>query len=1059
MTSTYIAYKQYLDQYRKEYGHQTIILYQVGNFYEIYSADDAYFNLKEITDVLNIMMTRKNKSKPLSENNPNLAGIPVHASAKYIRILLNNGYTIVQVGHCEKNDEGAKTLGSASPRRVEEIYSPGTRIDVAPNECNYLLVAYIEEYPANPKYKINSGESKKKVNGTKSTSPVNGTKSTSPLLRSIGISLIDISTGKTYVAECGDTLDDKELAFDDFYYFINMYSIKEIVLISVEPLLMSYKDIISRLSITHIYTHNLLGTLSTEFLKCPYQQQCLKKVYTDYGLLTPHEYLNLETMPFASISFVYMLDFCYRHNSQLLNNLPSPTILYKKLEHCNIAYNAAKQLEMSHLCQILNKCKTAIGRRHFNYRMYRPLISSEDITDRYELVEYFISIYTNPILHKKFISYMENIYDIERLSRSISMNKLTPIGIANLLDTALSIRKICKLLSEYQFSEVKDVRKLCKYIESQINISKIKMATTTHIEKDNDDDADDNIATSYNIQTHIFNTGVNAKLDTFTNDIIGLSKLFEQLAISLQPSNESKSGFYKIEYNDKNGYTLSLTKTKYKKIQTATYSKQIPAFIKLEYNPLISTTSNKSTYIIKPNKFIYKSNNSGNIYTLNCDELDELNSKISMARQLLNREIEAEYMRFINGLKEYLKLFSNMTEYIAEIDWFYSCAKTAVDYKYYRPNIYDSKNNASFINADEVRHPIIERILTDEPYIHNSIQLGFYLNDIDDTNYMDNLNNTYQFDVPPPYHEHNKINNATTENATTENATYGMLLYGVNSSGKSSLSKAIALVIIMAQCGMYVPAKLSYYPYHDIFTRIPSGDNIIKGQSTFIVEISELSNILRRANKNSLVIGDEVASGTEHISALSIVGAGINKLCELGATFIFATHLHELPNISAVYKLIEAGHIGVYHMHVEFDAAHDCLIYHRDLRKGSGTSLYGLEVCKSFIADKSFIHISTEIQNELLKKNNLCKQKKSSYNKNLYVDICMSCGKAANEVHHIELQKYADINGFIGNKHKNSRHNLMAICDYCHDNIHSGKIHINGYKRTTKGIRLNIITA
>src|SRR3990170_6803133 len=116
-----------------------------------------------------------------------------------------------------------------------------------------------------------------------------------------------------------------------------------------------------------------------------------------------------------------------------------------------------------------------------------------------------------------------------------------------------------------------------------------------------------------------------------------------------------------------------------------------------------------------------------------------------------------------------------------------------------------------------------------------------------------------------------------------------MLVYGVNSCGKSSLMKAIGIAVVMAQAGMYVPAQsFDYKPYKFILTRILGNDNLFKGLSSFAVEMAELRSILKRANKNSLVLGDEICHGTETVSAVSIVASAILHLSDRNSSFIFA---------------------------------------------------------------------------------------------------------------------------------------------------------------------------
>ena len=131
-----------------------------------------------------------------------------------------------------------------------------------------------------------------------------------------------------------------------------------------------------------------------------------------------------------------------------------------------------------------------------------------------------------------------------------------------------------------------------------------------------------------------------------------------------------------------------------------------------------------------------------------------------------------------------------------------------------------------------------------------------------------------------------------------------MLLYGTNAVGKTSFIRALGIAVILAQSGLYVPCSaFNYKPYKYIFTRIIGNDNIFKGLSTFAVEMSELRTILRLMNENSLVLGDELCSGTETMSAISIFIAGSQQLHKCGSSFIFATHLHEIVNFEEITSL------------------------------------------------------------------------------------------------------------------------------------------------------------
>ena len=273
----------------------------------------------------------------------------------------------------------------------------------------------------------------------------------------------------------------------------------------------------------------------------------------------------------------------------------------------------------------------------------------------------------------------------------------------------------------------------------------------------------------------------------------------------------------------------------------------------------------------------------------------------------------------------------------------------------------------------------------------------------------------------------------------------------MNSAGKSSLMKSIGLNIIMAQAGMFVPSlNMEYYPYNKLYSRIPGGDNIFKGQSTFVGEISEIRNILKCADDKTLIIGDELCSGTETNSAIAIVSAGILDLINKKSSFIFATHLHEL---SEMKKITDIDRLVIKHLSVKYNNAKNVLVFDRILKDGAGDSVYGLEVCRSLDLDTSFLNLANEIRQEVLGINKLVNFKKSKYNANLIVDKCNICKKEnATETHHIHFQKDADDNGFIDHYHKNKKFNLVGLCETCHDKIHNGELKIGQAIMTSNGI-------
>ena len=351
-------------------------------------------------------------------------------------------------------------------------------------------------------------------------------------------------------------------------------------------------------------------------------------------------------------------------------------------------------------------------------------------------------------------------------------------------------------------------------------------------------------------------------------------------------------------------------------------------------------------------------------------------------------------------------LVKRLTHLISNIDVWSTCAKNAVQFHYTQPIV---QEGVSSLEATAVRHPLIEIYQKEVGYVPNDITLS---------------------------------------------GNHSILLHGINAIGKSSLMKSIGLMIILAQAGMYVPANsLRYVPYDHIYTRIPGGDNLFKGQSTFVAVISDVRTIMTHANERSLVIGDELCSGTESISAISIVSAGIITLSQKKTSFIFATHLHEVSQLDQIKAL---SNVHIYHMSVHYDETHNLLIYDRILKKGSGESLYGLEVCKSLSLPLEFIHLAQSIRQSYLKLE-LIQDKRSRYSSHIIVDVCSVCKAPAKEVHHIQEQKYSDSHGFIGHLHKNHPSNLLTLCESCHDQIHSNSIELK-YQSTNQGTKLIIDT-
>jgi DNA mismatch repair protein MutS len=358
------------------------------------------------------------------------------------------------------------------------------------------------------------------------------------------------------------------------------------------------------------------------------------------------------------------------------------------------------------------------------------------------------------------------------------------------------------------------------------------------------------------------------------------------------------------------------------------------------------------------------------------------------------------YLEILSKMEQYLNEINTVVEFVTLLDVVYAKTVIAKKYNYCRPVISkgSSGSEKSFVNACGLRHCLIEHLQQNELYVANDIVLGN-----DDVN--------------------------------------GILLYGTNAVGKTSFIRAIGIAIVMAQAGLYVPcSSFEYQPYKYIFTRILGNDNIFKGLSTFAVEMSELRTILRLADEKSIVLGDELCSGTESISATSIFVAGVKQLEEKNTSFIFATHLHEIVNYDEIRELKS---VLLKHMSVMYDRENDKLIYDRKLKDGPGDNMYGLEVCKSLNLPGSFLELAHNIRMKYHPiSGSILALKTSHYNAKKIVGICEMCKEQmGQEVHHLQHQRAANENGVIQQDnetpfHKNRVANLMSLCEKCHDKFH-----------------------
>ena len=282
-------------------------------------------------------------------------------------------------------------------------------------------------------------------------------------------------------------------------------------------------------------------------------------------------------------------------------------------------------------------------------------------------------------------------------------------------------------------------------------------------------------------------------------------------------------------------------------------------------------------------------------------------------------DLEYHLFKEISGkLKEHRKILSELAERLAYIDVMVSFAVSAIENDYAKPEM----NEEYAFEIEGGRHPVVEKLIGRTDYVSN-------------------------------------------DTVFTEKESF-VVLTGPNMSGKSTYMKQIALISIMAQIGSFVPAKKANLSVIDKYlTRIGASDDILTGQSTFMVEMSEVSNILNNATEKSLIILDEVGRGTSTTDGVSIATAISMYIHDkIGAKTVFATHYHELTDLENKF-----AHITNYR--IEVDEKQRKVIFLRNIVKGGADKSYGIEVAKLAGLPKEILIESKKILKRLEQKKEL----------------------------------------------------------------------------------------
>ena len=957
LTQSYFDLQRHFES---KYGSDTVVFMEIGTFFEVYEInndDEQIGKAKEIAELLNIQLTKKNKNIiENSDKNPLLAGVPAVSFERYLsRLISEQKYTIVVV----------KQKGSPPKisRYISQIVSPGTNFEhVVDNDDNYIVSLLIDKYRD---------------------------------IYTIGYSAIDVTTGKTWLYETHGTSEDPSYALDEVFNLLNVYRTSEVVVTFLDGV-DDQRHVMSYLEIPEHYHYSVNNNRP----RVEFQNELFAEVYQIRSLLSPIEHLDLERSPMITESLATLINFVIEHDYHIVQKLSMPSLIDNR-RFMYLGNNALEQMGIISkdkreftLLKMLDKSSTAIGRRLLKERLLNPIMEQNELERRYNLIDRVSS-------HVRFLDEtMRGIYDLERLSRRLNLSRLHPFEMNHIYDSILSVKDLMIYVKKHKiqktpFSEF-EIDEFLRDIQKSIDLDVSRRFTNTTVDE------------------NFLMNGVDEAIDTLVKDnsvmLIALNDIMAKIELMLKEANAgSSSKLVTLGLLEKEGYYISLSKNRYSMIESEfKKSEEFKEFVVKKLTNNVKLTS---------------------------EFTDNLSDKIMKNRRKIIALVKDRYIQLQSVYeRRYALLFDRIISYVSDLDVGVSSSKVAQTYNHSRPMIVEVKDDDNFMQLMQLRHPLIEVQESGGIYVPNDVVMG-------NREYMDLPHpTTVMLDVS--VHDGHDIN--------------GVLLYGINSSGKSSLMKSIGIATLMAQSGFYVSASVMKFSLFDsLFTRIVSRDNLAKGLSTFAVEMLEMKNIFNRATLRSLVLGDEISHGTETLSGVSIVASAIIKLAKLRSLFLFATHLHQLSTMKEITSL---DNVVDLHLSVEYNEEKDALLFNRVLQSGSGSSIYGLEFAKSLHMDDEFLNTANKIRKRLAKDFDelelLVKKKTSKYNKDLYVTKCVICGAIADDVHHIINQNLANQAGFIDHFHKDTKHNLVPLCKDHHKQIHDGKIKVDGFVMTSKGLEL-----
>jgi DNA mismatch repair protein MutS len=966
-------YYELTKKHRLETGPRTVVLMQCGKFFEIYGrSSDEEGKLSPLFEVARMCSLRV--ARHVSSPDGRMSGVPLNSVDKIVETLLHEGWTVAIYRQSD--------VPGRHDRSLTNMYTPGTFFSQNIGVSNNLLVVWIEYRPPS-------------------------------VVRNLprilyGAACLDNMTGTVTLDEtvCSPARNDSS-DYDWVQELCVVHNPRELRIVSANDHSEPFAVAAERLSATLLPQCCIRRHTSTEENVTRAQKQTYQDAVVEmcYGSSQTPESLTLLSYPQATNAFTLLLAEANASDPSLTRRLSRPVITtvvprllmanhsLRQLNIVNAGTNGPNIRYSSALRAICDGCQSNMGRREVARRVNAPLVDSVAIDRRLSEIAFFVN---RPLMLEAMRKILRCLPDAETDFRTVVHKIARPDMLA--CNFRLYFDRVLACVSALSDEEgVDGAGGMVGRMEAAKGAAQALLAYTKHIFRPEPadlpllpDKADEvGYAARWLSPDDEPESQYSRAYREYTAALQEVEEVRGILTHALREANSSRTSSRGPKqttqppsvYLDDSKGSIILRTTQHR-------GKQLQHWVSR-----MKTTASVHVSMQEELRMIAVAGSSVRVEN---DYIAGLLGTLERARTTLIEAAQREYSRVLEWYSERERLVRDTVDFVAALDAVTTGAHMAVANRYCRPEL-AHEGDVSWFRANGLRHMLAERIDSDELFVANDLEFG-----------------------------------GGAEGGIEAS---GMLLFGTNASGKSTLIKSVGIAVVLAQAGFYVPAQgFAIRPYTAIYTRILGNDDLFRGLSTFAVEMTEFNAILRNANRRSLVLGDELCSGTETISAISIFASGLVALDATSCTYLFATHFHEIVRLKCVQEL---GRLICKHLEVRYDAEADALIYDRRLADGPGDSIYGLEVCRSLKMPQEFLDRAYEVRALLLPEGrSVLGAKTSRYSSKKVRGVCELCGAQGEHVHHLVHQADADEGRMVEHVRVDAAANLINVCEPCHARLH-----------------------